>query len=332
MASRNDTGLKHTNHADHPFTASDGPGLRVMPDLPARPITVLVAGDDDREDTKQLLRELSSAGYELRWVGSAEEAADAPYAIVSTRALTELAELRHDALHDALTGLPNRALFLDRLELSLRRSRRQTEEFCCAVLFLDLDRFKLVNDSLGHLVGDRLLMAVAKRLEAALRPGDTVARIGGDEFTLLLDDIGDVHGASVVAERLHESLSAPFEVGSREIYVSASIGIALVTADRAPEDVVRDADVAMYRAKAPGRRAPRRLRRGDARAPDGAARARDRPAAGDRARRAARPLPAGDPDRDGRDRGLRGAVPLDGPAAAARSSRASSCRSPTRPG
>ncbi|MEO8689328.1 MAG: EAL domain-containing protein [Solirubrobacteraceae bacterium] len=223
-----------------------------MDDLPDRPITVLVAGDDDREDTKQLLRELSSAGYQLRWVGSAEEAADAPYAIVSTRALSELAVLRHDALHDALTGLPNRALFLDRLELSVRRARRQTEEFCCAVLFLDLDRFKLVNDSLGHLVGDRLLMAVAKRLEAALRPGDTVARHGGDEFTLLLDDIGDVHGASVVAERLQESLSAPFEVGNRELHVSASIGLALVAPDRAPEDVVRDADVAMYRAKAQG--------------------------------------------------------------------------------
>ena len=223
-----------------------------MGELPERPITVLVAGDDDREDTKQLLRELSSAGYELRWVGSAEEAADAPYAIVSTRALTELADLRHDALHDALTGLPNRALFLDRLELSVRRARRQSVGFCCAVLFLDLDRFKLVNDSLGHLVGDRLLMAVAKRLEAALRPGDTVARIGGDEFTLLLDDIGDVHGASIVAERVQESLSAPFVVDGRELYASASIGIALVTPDRAPEDVVRDADVAMYRAKAQG--------------------------------------------------------------------------------
>ena len=95
-----------------------------MSELPTRPVTVLVAGDDDREDTKQLLRELSAAGYELRWVGSAEEAAAAPYAIVSTRALTELAELRHDALHDPLTGLPNRALFLDRLELSVRRARR----------------------------------------------------------------------------------------------------------------------------------------------------------------------------------------------------------------
>jgi diguanylate cyclase (GGDEF)-like protein len=223
-----------------------------MDGLPDRPITVLVAGDDDRDETKQLLRELSSAGYALRWVGSAEEAADAPYAIVSTRALSELAVLHHDALHDALTGLPNRALFLDRLELSLRRARRQAGEFCCAVLFVDLDRFKLVNDSLGHLVGDRLLMAVARRLEAALRPGDTVARHGGDEFTLLLDDIGDVHGASVVAERLQESLAAPFEVGNRQLHVAASIGIALVTPDRVPEEVVRDADIAMYRAKGQG--------------------------------------------------------------------------------
>jgi diguanylate cyclase (GGDEF)-like protein len=223
-----------------------------MRDLPLRPVTVLVAGDDDLEDTSRLLRELTSAGYELRWVGSAEEAADAPYAIVSARALSELADLRHDALHDALTGLPNRALFLDRLELSIRRAGRQSEEFCCAVLFLDLDRFKLVNDSLGHLVGDRLLMAVAKRLEAVLRPGDTVARLGGDEFTLLLEDIGDVHGASVVAERLQDSLSAPFEVDGREVHVVASIGIALVSAEQAPEEVVRDADVAMYRAKAQG--------------------------------------------------------------------------------
>src|SRR3954463_8831828 len=146
-----------------------------MHDLAPHTVTVLVAGDDDREDTQELLRELTMAGYELRWVGSAEEAARAPSAIVSTRALGELAELRHDALHDALTGLPNRALFLDRLELSLKRSRRQGGEFCCAVLFCDLDRFKLVNDSLGHIVGDRLLMAVAKRIEAALRPGHTVA-------------------------------------------------------------------------------------------------------------------------------------------------------------
>ena len=142
-----------------------------MSDLPARPITVLVAGDDDRDDTKQLLRELSAVGYELRWVGSAEEAADAPYAIVSTRALTDLAELHHDTLHDALTGLPNRVLFLDRLELSVRRARRQKDEFCCAVLFLDLDRFKSSTTRSATSSATSLLMAVARAAGGGAAPG-----------------------------------------------------------------------------------------------------------------------------------------------------------------
>ncbi len=161
--------------------------------------------------------------------------------------------LQHDALHDALTGLPNRVLFLDRLAQSIRRAQRRSPEACAAVLFLDLDRFKLVNDSLGHHVGDRLLVAVARRLESALRPGDTVARLGGDEFTILLDDVCDAREATVIAERIQETLQDPFHLDGRELVVAASIGIAPADADAAPEDVMRDADVAMYRAKAEGK-------------------------------------------------------------------------------
>ncbi len=161
--------------------------------------------------------------------------------------------LQHDALHDALTGLPNRVLFLDRLEQAIRRAQRRQPPACAAVLFLDLDRFKLVNDSLGHHVGDRLLIAVARRLESELRPGDTVARLGGDEFTILLDDVCDAREATLIAERVQHTLQEPFHLDSRELVVAASIGIALADPDTAPADVMRDADVAMYRAKADGK-------------------------------------------------------------------------------
>src|SRR3954451_16616503 len=114
--------------------------------------------------------------------------------------------LQHDALHDSLTGLPNRVLFLDRLDQAIRRAQRRHPETCAAVLFADLDRFKVVNDSLGHHVGDRLLIAVARRLESTLRPGDTVARLGGDEFTILLDDVCDAHEATMIAERMLQTL------------------------------------------------------------------------------------------------------------------------------
>ncbi|WP_250121460.1 EAL domain-containing protein [Chroococcidiopsis sp. CCMEE 29] len=163
------------------------------------------------------------------------------------------AKLIHDAFHDSLTSLPNRALFMDRLGRAVERAKRHKNYFF-AVLFLDLDRFKLVNDSLGHHSGDQLLIAIARRLEACLRPGDTVARIGGDEFTILLDDIKAANVATQVAERIQKELFLPFNLNENEVFTTVSIGIALSTKGYdQPEDLLRDADVTMYRAKALGK-------------------------------------------------------------------------------
>ncbi|HEX6738951.1 MAG TPA: EAL domain-containing protein [Vicinamibacteria bacterium] len=161
-------------------------------------------------------------------------------------------QLLHDAFHDALTGLPNRALFLDRLGNALARAQRGRSHF--AVLFLDLDRFKLVNDSLGHLVGDRLLVEMTRVLAGAVRPGDTVAHLGGDEFTILLDDVSDAGEATRVAQRIQQALATPFDLEGQEVFATASIGIAVSSTGYArPEDVLRDADTAMYQAKAAGK-------------------------------------------------------------------------------
>jgi diguanylate cyclase (GGDEF)-like protein/PAS domain S-box-containing protein len=161
-------------------------------------------------------------------------------------------QLMHDALHDTLTGLPNRALLKDRLELVIERCRRKPEA-CFAVLFLDLDRFKVINDSLGHLTGDKLLIALAERLSDCLRPADTIARLGGDEFTVLLEEIGDAADACRVADRVHEALRVPFHVDGHEVFTSTSIGIAIGSNGYTSADaLLRDADIAMYRAKEHG--------------------------------------------------------------------------------
>ena len=162
-------------------------------------------------------------------------------------------QLVYDAFHDGLTGLPNRALFTDRLDRALERAKRR-DDFTVAVLFLDLDRFKVVNDSLGHMTGDQLLIGVARRLEGALRHVDTVARLGGDEFVVLLEDIEDVSQATQSAERIQTLLREPFILDESEVFTSASIGIAASTTSyNRAEDIIRDADIAMYRAKSMGK-------------------------------------------------------------------------------
>jgi diguanylate cyclase (GGDEF)-like protein len=162
------------------------------------------------------------------------------------------AKLQHDAMHDLLTGLPNRALFLDRLTLAFtRRARRRDQS--CGVMFLDLDRFKEINDSLGHAAGDVLLVSVAERLCAALRPQDTAARLGGDEFAVLVENILSIGDLDIVANRILSAMARPFEIFGHSIDVGASIGVAMAGPDHtAPELLIRDADFAMYRAKQAG--------------------------------------------------------------------------------
>jgi diguanylate cyclase (GGDEF)-like protein/PAS domain S-box-containing protein len=171
---------------------------------------------------------------------------------VSARKAAE-EQLLHEVAHDPLTGLPSRARFMDRLQRVVDRARRHgSAPF--AVLFLDLDRFKLVNDGLGHLAGDRLLVATARRIEESLRPADTVARLGGDEFAVILDGVEDPREATIVAERIRKALHLPFDLDGQEVYATASIGIAPYSDSyQRAEELLRDADTAMYRAKATGR-------------------------------------------------------------------------------
>ncbi len=161
--------------------------------------------------------------------------------------------LRKQAFQDELTGLSNRHLFMDRLGRAIGLAK-QRENYLFAILFLDLDRFKLINDSLGHLVGDQLLIGISRRLETCIRSGDTIARLGGDEFAILLENINDVSCATLIAQRIYKELILPFNLCGQEVFVGTSIGIAIGTADyERPEDLLRDADIAMYRSKELGK-------------------------------------------------------------------------------
>jgi diguanylate cyclase (GGDEF)-like protein/PAS domain S-box-containing protein len=213
-----------------------GPGMPTMGEVRMRPLREEQAPRRFEMTATDLLDDPTVRGLVLN------------YSDITERALFE-ERLSQQAFHDALTGLPNRALFQDRLEHALRQ-RGQT----VGLLFVDLDHFKVVNDSLGHDAGDQLLCDVAQRLAGCLRGGDTLARLGGDEFTVLLPNIADTQGAVEVARRIESQLEAPFELPGQSVFVTASIGIATGVAlkDRS-EALLRDADAAMYEAKSRGR-------------------------------------------------------------------------------
>jgi diguanylate cyclase (GGDEF)-like protein/PAS domain S-box-containing protein len=196
-----------------------------------------------------------------RWIiirGLAIRDADGkPYRIAGsqtdiTQSKATEAKLLHDAFHDALTGLPNRLWFIEQLDYAIKQTKRH-QDYVFALLFLDLDRFKVVNDSLGHTIGDQLLVAIAHRIKACLHPGDVIARLGGDEFTILLENV-DINQAKQVADQIQQELAVPFNLSGHNVFTTVSIGIALSHTDYdRPEDLLRDADMTMYRAKALGK-------------------------------------------------------------------------------
>ena len=221
--------------------------MRIRTIAPGVPVVVLTGIDDEAVAVEAVQEGAQDYLVKGRSDGSLI-ARSIRYAIERKGAQLELA---HQALHDALTGLPNRALFLDRLELSLIRSRRRPARI--AVLFLDLDAFKLVNDSLGHDAGDQLLVELAERLRTVVRPSDTVARFGGDEFTILCDQLASEYDAVSIATRVAEEIGDPLAIDGREVFVTASVGIAYADGAWAdPTTLIRNADAAMYRAKERG--------------------------------------------------------------------------------
>jgi len=219
----------------------------------------MVAGEIDAfELDKRFIHRDGHVVWGRLQVSLLRDDADGPaYAIGMLQDVTEekrlRAELERLAFEDPLTGLANRRLFHDRLEHLLRHGRRQGSAVQGAVLFADLDDFKCVNDTLGHDAGDRLLVAIAGRVRASLRPGDTGCRLGGDEFALLVEDVTSQRDAVAVAERLRAAIAQPVMLGARSVTPSASVGVALLADCVDSDQVLRAADVAMYAAKSGGK-------------------------------------------------------------------------------
>jgi diguanylate cyclase (GGDEF)-like protein/PAS domain S-box-containing protein len=211
----------------------------------------------DGKTIESLGRRKDGSEFPLELSGSVWKTSEGTYYTAILRDITERRRaedrLVHEATHDSLTGLPNRAHFTTILE-NVIETAKADENHKFAVLFLDLDRFKVINDGLGHVVGDRLLIAIAERLQACVRPGDAVSRFGGDEFTILLNDVKHTEAVAEIAERILDKLSDAFQIDNFEVFTSASIGIIMsdVAYDN-PESFLRDADTAMYRAKETGK-------------------------------------------------------------------------------
>jgi len=243
---------------DHPDEWLD----RVHPEDLTQLISELDAHQKNRSKYFENEHRIQIRGGEYRWMLTRGVAVcdDGGKAYRMAGSLTDISERHHaeeqllyKALHDALTNLPNRTYFMRLLQRALAKTKNY-EDNEIAVLFIDIDRYKVVNDSLGHLVGDQLLIGVARRLERCLRPGDSVARLGGDEFTVFLDNINGVRDTTYIADRILKKISKPFIIGGHEIFITGSIGIVLSSSGyNQPEDMLRDADLAMYQAKSKGK-------------------------------------------------------------------------------
>ena len=214
-----------------------------------------VPGSDTYTDERRFVRPDGTVVWGAFYSALVRDKAGAPhYYLTQLLDITERkrveAELAHQALHDSLTGLPNRALLTDRLDQGLSGSRQRGSQL--GVIFLDVDYFKVVNDSLGHGVGDHLLRQAVSRIETVVRPGDTVARFGGDEFVVVCDDV-TVGEAERISERIREAIDAPWVIDGHELSVTASLGIVLADDHATADSLLRDSDTAMYLAKGLGR-------------------------------------------------------------------------------